>query len=320
MPQIKMKKRERKVMYLVCSTLTILLLVSTVSAGLFDWVKETITGKATDQSFDLNITVGAPSIYEVHNESDYITLNENGITDVTINFSVYAPTGADNLNHSTALVNLSYSGEDLRQNGSCYPYELSGDYANYTCNITMWWWDLGENWAVNAYIEDNDTSSAVNTTVVQEVGNTTSFIGGPGLITWGGISPGATNRTSNNDPYLINNTGNVLINYSTLKINATHLRGEKDDTEALWAGNFSVSWQTNGGDPPAECGGASMEYTTFTALLTANLSRGNYTLNDGSTGQEQLYFCIKETGVSLSTQPYSTSNESAWTIDISGVV
>jgi hypothetical protein len=314
-----MKKGEKKGAYIVFSVLIAFLLISTASAGWADWIKKTITGKLTSQTFDLNITVGAPSIYAVYNQSEALDMEENTFTPVIINFSVNAPSGSDNLNHSTSKVNLSYAGEETRQNISCYPYELDGNYANYTCNITMWWWDVNGTWEINAYVEDNASSSAINTSAVQEIGDDRAFVGGPTPLTWPGISPGDSNRTSNNDPYLMNNTGNVPISSSSLKINATHLRGETTSSEALWAGNFSVGWNT-GGNPPAECGGTGMVYTTFTALSTANLSKGNYTGNDGSTGQERLYFCIKEIGSTLSTQAYSTANESAWTVDISGTV
>jgi hypothetical protein len=314
-----MKKGEKKGAYIVFSVFIAFLLITTASAGWVDWVKQTITGKATSQTFDLNITVGAPSIYAVYNLSDYLPIQEEGFTELEINFSVYAPSGSGNLNHSSSKVNISFPGEDLRENVSCNPYESGGDYANYTCNITMWWWDINETWTINAYIEDNAGSSAINTSATQDIGQTRAFKGGPTPLTWPGISPGDSNKTSNNDPYLMNNTGNVPIASSILKINSTNLRGEITPTEALWAGNFSVGWNT-GGSPPAECGGTSMVYTTYTALSIANLSKGNYTINDGSTGQERLYFCLKEIGAELSTQAYSTANESGWTVDITGLV
>ncbi len=48
----------------------------------------------------------------------------------------------------------------------------------------------------------------------------------------------------------------------------------------------------------------------------ANLSRGNFTINDGNTGQEIYYFCIKLAGSDLTSQSYSTANEGSWTIKI----
>ena len=314
-------KREGKIKSLILISVLIgILFVSLASAGVIGWIKSTITGKATSQDFELNLTVGAPGIYAVYNKSDSaVDINENTFTEVIINFSVYTPLGAVYLNHSTATVNLSFPGQDLRENSSCYPYEIAGDYANYTCNITMWWWDINDTWSITAYILDNSSSAGINNTGTQEVGETRALVGGPTPITWAAFSPGTGNQTSNNDPYIMNNTGNIVIPSAILKVNATHLRGEEDSTEGIWAGNFSVNWST-GGTPPAECGGTGMVHGEFTSIAGANLSTGNYTFNNGATGQEYLYFCIVETQNNLSTQAYSTADEGLWTVDIGGLV
>ncbi len=265
--------------------------------------------------FTLNLE-SAPEIYAVYNETSAVDINENTFTEVIINFSVYDPNGFSNLNSTSSMVNLSFSGEDVRENVSCYPYEQSGDYANYTCNVSMWWWDTNGTWTINAYIEDNDGYSAINTSSTQEVGETRGFTISPSIMLWPGMSPGMTNITSISDPMILNNTGNIAI--FEIEINSTNLRGEENNNTALWAGNFSVGNST-GGTPPAECGGTSMSEGVFTKVESAFLERGNYTINDG-TGQEELYFCLKVVGSDLTVaQAYSTSQEGAWTIRIAEV-
>jgi hypothetical protein len=113
---------------------------------------------------------------------------------------------------------------------------------------------------------------------------------------------------------ILNNTGNVPINTGNIQINSTNLRGESDSSLALWAKNFSVSWD-NGGTPPAECSGTAMNNKTLVGVATANVTEGNFTINDG-TAQEQLYFCLKIAGSELTTQSYSTANESTWGVKI----
>ena len=311
-----MMKREDKLKGILIFSFVIgIFLTGLVSAGLIGWIK-TITGRATSQYFDINITVGAPVIYAVYNESSAVTILENTYTDVIINFSVYTPLGSEFLNHSTALVNLSRSGQEVRTSHDCSAYQVSGDYANYTCNVSMWWWDNSSiGWAINAYIKDNSSTPSVNTTVVQAVGTTRAFVGGPTPLTWAGVSPGSKNQTASNDPYLMNNTGNVYIPSAYLRVNATHLRGEEDDSQGIWAQNFSVHWN-NGGSPPLECGGTVMDHGVFTSISGSNLSAGNYTVNNGMTGQEELYFCITDTLNNLSTQAYSTAQEGLWTVQI----
>ncbi len=230
------------------------------------------------------------------------------ITDVIVNFSVYSPAGAGNLNHGTAMANIT--GDTTRTNSTCFNMVASGDYANYTCNITMWWWDGAGTWNIIAYIEDDQTNSVMNTSTSFFVGERAAFVMSPSVLTWPGIAPGSTNQTSNNDPLLLNNTGNDIIVALGIEINSSNLRGETNSTQALWAGNFSVSWD-EGSAPPAECGGTVMSRSSLEGIDTANLTKGNYTANDG-TAQERLYFCLKLTGTELSSQSYSTANETEW--------
>jgi hypothetical protein len=308
-----MKREEKAKTLIVFSMLLAVLLISLASAGVFGWIKQTITGKATTVPFNLNISVGGLQIITIYNQTTAITINEAPATsEVILNFSVYSPVGAQEINTSSAQINISFTGEDLRLNDTCKLADYSGDYANFTCNVTMWWWDINDTWTITAYIEDNSSNPYVNDSQVQDVGEQQSVQGSPAILNWPGISPGAWNSTASNDPLLLNNTGNIpSINIS---VNATHLRGEQDPTQGLWAGNFSVSWD-NGGSPPAECGSTRMQYNTFMQLATANLTKGNYTINNGNTGQEELYFCLVILENNLTTQAYSSANESAWIVD-----
>jgi hypothetical protein len=309
------KKSVKKEKYLILFSIIILLLiVSGVSAGWFEELKSKITGKAT-QNVVLNISVGGPQITFVYNNS--MTSLPSGpneapaITSVIINFTAYSTAGAGNLNHSTALVNFTKSGEVTRQNTSCTMYQSSGNNANYTCNVTMWWWDGSGTWDITAYIKDNQSNSVTNTSANFYVGERTAFVMAPSALNWPGIAPGATNQTSSNDPLVLNNTGNDIIDAANIKINSSNLRGETTSTQALWAGNFSVSWN-NGSTPPVECGGTNMSRSIYQGISTANLTKGNYTVNNGNTGQEELYFCLMSAGSELSTQAYSTANETEW--------
>lgn len=316
-----MGKEVKKLTIVFISILVVLLVVSIVSASWWENIKKTISGKAT-QTVSLNITVGGPAVITVYNDSIDVTSGPNTAsrTDVIVNFTVYSPSGAGNLNDSTALANISSAGE-LRSNSSCQETASAGDYANYSCNITMWWWDVAGTWTINAYIEDDQDNSAINTSMVFTVGSNTAFAMSPAILTWSGIASGATNQTSNNDPLLLNNTGNDPISAGSIKANSSNLRGETTSAEALWAGNFSMAVNTGGacsGADCIECEGSAMVRGALTAVGTSNLSKGNYTINNG-TAQEQLYVCLRLAGSELSTQAYSTANETewAWIIDAS---
>jgi len=261
----------------------------------------------------------APQITFVFNNS-ITDLSESGpneapaSTSVIINFSAYSVAGASNLNHSSASVNFTKTNENTRQNTTCSMYASSENYANYTCNVTMWWWDGAGTWNIGVSIKDNQNNLAANTSTTFTLGSRTSFVASPAVLTWPGIAPGATNQTSNNDPLLLNNTGNDIIDATGITVNSSNLRGETTSSQALWASNFSVDWKTGGsctGANCVECADTIMVRNAYTAITTANLTKGNYTDNN-KNGQEELYVCLRLIGAELSTQAYSTANQTEW--------
>jgi len=125
---------------------------------------------------------------------------------------------------------------------------------------------------------------------------------------------GAVNQTSNNDPTLINNTGNY--NIPNITIIGIHLRGETISSEFIDVGNITVG---NGTGSNAECNlgpATSLVNGTGVEINNTVLSRGNHSINNGETGQEELYYCIREVSSTISSQSYSTSNSGAWKIKI----
>lgn len=280
------------------------------SAGISD-VFNKMTGKVTNQPVNLSISVGGGNAPQIMIYPSWMTdvsggLNEGPIsTLVTIKFQASDAEGYANINDSTAMIKFTKSGEQTRQ-AMCSRItgESIGNYANYTCDVTMWWFDGAGNWNINASISDLNNNYEENSTEMFSVGATTGFVSSPTALTWPQINPGAINQPAN-EMMTLNNTGNIQRN---IAINSTNLYGETDDTKALYAGNFSV-------DISAGCGGTAMNRYVETQVISATLPKGNYTLNDG-TGQEQLYFCLKKAGEDLTQQIYSTTKDGAWTTKI----
>ncbi|MGV8151968.1 MAG: hypothetical protein ACP5OG_02715 [Candidatus Nanoarchaeia archaeon] len=317
-----MKKRVIELKIISLMLLSGIFLMSVVSAGLWGWISESITGKVTEQNVVLNITIGggnAPNIVYLGNNSINVSggLNEGSATNIRVNLTVSDSEGASNINSSSVTINFSRSGEDTRANVSCYEFasESTASTKNFTCTVTMWWWDGAGAWSVVAFAKDVNNNIALNTTTTFSVGTTTGFVSSPSALTWAQINASAYNQTSNNDPLLMNNTGNVDIAVESIQVNATNLLGEQDDTKALWASNFSVGPNTGSS---AECAATSMVHGDYTGIAAANLSAGNYTKNYGneSSGQEQLYFCLKKAGAELTAQSYSTAKTGSWTVKI----
>ena len=313
-------------MSLIFIALFLIFTLSLTSASFSDWFNK-ITGRATSQTSVVNITIAnrAPNITFVTNVSLDGTLNpaEDTFVNVTFNFTAWDANGATDLVNASAWANFTGIGETLRQNLTCRQINTFGDpvnYANYTCTIQLWYFDSAGTWNISVSINDSANLVAINSTKNFTVNTLTAFKMAPTTATFASINPGATNTTSNNDPILLNNTGNVAIAAGAIQVNATDLKGETDNTRAIYAGNITIANNTL--PASAECdftgnNNASLMLTSrYSVVNLTSMSRGNYSVNDGSTGQEQLYICILKAGNELSAQSYSTSNQGAWTIKI----
>ncbi|MFH1787275.1 MAG: hypothetical protein ABH811_00565 [archaeon] len=316
------KKREIIWIFL----LLMIILIPGVLAGFSDWFKK-VTGQAsTEGPVDFNISVGtgnAPTITQVWNWSGAVTLNDGpSNTNLTINFSVTDADTASNLKDSSATINVSKSGVGRINNSACTKYESSGNFANYTCNVTMWWWDSDGVWTINISIQDTQGNKAINDTTNITINMVTGFVSGPGNLTFGTLEPGTTNQTPTNW-ITLNNTGNQDVGTHNVQFNATDLKGETTDTQGLWATNFSVGPTTGAAKPECDSGGSTSTNMTngtsgdsFEPIYDSVLIAGNFSINNNVTGQETLYVCIQKLGLGLSQQSYSTLAEGAWTIKV----
>ena len=294
----------------------IIIFVGFASAGIGDWFKS-LTGKATSQNFGVNVSVGnnAPNITFVSPLGN-INVNEDNVVNIQLNFTAYDADGSGNLVSTSGKANFTRGSEAVRANSSCVQLNtFSNYYANYTCTIAMWYYDGAGEWNITTYVADISGAAIMNTTTKFTLNELAAFKSSPSLLTFSSLNPGSVNQTASNDPLLMNNTGNKAIIAGNIEINATDLKGETDNTRAIYAGNISIGVST-GGTPPAECSGTSMNSSLSIPIGSATLPKGNYTVNDGSTGQEQLYFCIKKAGSELTTQAYSTSQMGLWTVKI----
>jgi len=303
-----------------------LLLIGVIAFGYFTGFFGKITVLVT-KNLGINITIGVPFINEVMNGTATMSLAQAPLsTSREINFTVYNVAGTQFLNDSTAKINITLIGgvgEVVRnQTGACTRYNSSANYATYTCNMTMWWFDGSGYWNISASILDNNSNAAYNSSTTLFVGATTGFEMSPVNLTWPGMGAGSINQTSDNDPMNLTNIGNQLVGNasgtSNISINATDLKGETNNLFMLYAENFSV-WTATGGSPPIECDGGSagnLSKNMFANTTSAVLPKGNYTIGDINTGREQLWYCLRIAGADLPSQAYSTLNMTPWTIKI----
>ena len=260
----------------------------------------------TKYSNNLTITAAPPEIIYV-SEIENIDPIEASSTQVMFNVTIYDAEGFANINFSSISANFTRLG--TTRIGSCAnTANYSLYYANFSCLIDMWYFDSPGIWNISVSAKDNSGLTAYNTTTSFQYNQLQAIVLSPSVITWQSIISGSFNQTSDNDPAIINNTGNANL---TIQINATNLLGEDYPEEIIFAGNISVSTNT-GGSPPAECSGTTLSAGGFIDIANAVLSPGNLS---AGLGKQNLYYCIKEIG-DISSQVYSTRDSGSWTVRV----
>jgi len=291
--------------------LAVVLAMGSVSAGFSDWYKW-ITGRATTDTTTVSITVGnnAPIITGVViNTSIYPS--EGNTRNVNFLFNATDIDGVGNLNDSTAQAEFIKGGETTRTNTSC---ALNSDFnattATYNCTVGLWYFDGSGVWTVNVSVQDINSAYGMNSTFTTTFNLLTSFVMGPTALTWPPIDLTDTNTGSNNDPVVLNNTGND----QTLSINVTSfdLEGVTTSSEYIYANNFSIQNITTG------CSGTTLINATDLNITSTILQRGNYSLDfkNSTSGQEEMFFCLLGVPQTISSQDYDSSAFGAWTIKI----
>jgi len=306
-------KREGKIKSLVLiSGLMGILLLSLVSAGWFGWIKETITGKATSRLTNVSVTVvGADMVsIVVHNGTltgDPVRPTEEGSLSVLFNVTVTDTNGANDINTSSVKAYFLKPNEATRQNiTGCV--ENSGQNTdtsrNFTCTITLWYFDAPGGWTINVSASDLGNKSTNSTDYYNFSCEQLQAIKmDPSEVFWNSVVSGSTNQTAGNNTK-INNTGNYNIT-GKIKVNATNLYS---GSNFLDVGNISIGLYTG-----SECNGTFMvaaEETTINGLV---LERGNLTQG---VSNETIYYCLATVPAILPSGTYDTNTTGSWTIKL----
>ena len=156
---------EKRNLSIIIAAILVVSLFPLASAGFFDFLKKSPTGKATDANVNVNVSVtsGAPVIYDVTPAAALtLTVGPNP-TYFHVNFSVNDSDGAANLVNTSAYANVSLAGEAAR-NTTCSIINYGGYHANFSCLITMWWFDGNGDWEIGVNISDQNGNTASNAT------------------------------------------------------------------------------------------------------------------------------------------------------------
>ena len=298
----------------------LILFINLSSADFSDWFGK-FTGRATQQDTNVSVALNGTrgvSVAVTNSTLSSVSPTENSNTVATFYVQVTDLDGVNDINDTAVNVSFTKSGEVSRFNSSCsLTSDISSTTANYTCTVNIWYYDSTGAWVVNACGKDlGNTTYACNSTQNFTYNQLQALTLSPSSLTWATLTPGTENQTSNNDPTLINNTGNF--NFTNITIRGHNLHGEVASSVLINVANFSVGNNTGSS---AEC---DLSPATYNATRLTNgtdlqlkhtiLTRGNHSVNTNATGQEQLYYCLL-TVPQVQTQTYSTTyTGGAWLI------
>ena len=307
------KEASKKNFWSVFSVLTVLVLISFVSAGPFDW----ITGQASSQETNVSVTIQGtnPTVIQVFNESlGAVSPTEANTTLVSFEVLVSDADGVNDIVDSSVTVNFSRAGEELRLNATCqFVADVDSTTANYTCAADMFWYDEAGAWTIS--VGANDTGNGTfqyNTTQSFTYSELKALVISPAALTWATLSTGAVNQSSSNDPTVINNTGNFN---GTINLTGINILGETNNSDFIDVANFTTALFTGSNAECAVANGDNVTVLTNATAVVVNSSvanRGNFTAGTGA-GQEDFYYCIPVVPT-VPSQTYSTTAGGAWTI------
>ncbi len=294
--------------------LTSLLIVPICYGGFFDWFKE-VTGWATLQTTDLNITVGnsAPTIIDI-----FIVSSVNPVESTNVNlefsFTAHDQDGISQFNNASANASFtldaagSANGMQLNDT-SCDAADLGNNATvqNYTCTITLRYWDRASDWSVNVTVSDSASQAATyNETFTYN--SLTAINMTPTSMAWNAVTLTSTDQSSTTNPIIVGNTGNY--NITSVNTSAIDLGGETTTTQFITANNFTINIAD-----ACSTGTALQNNTAGDVVISGAGLPSGVEVNE-QAADELLYLCLEEVPQSISQQSYSTANVGTWSIGI----
>lgn len=277
----------------------VLILMSFVSAGIFDWLK---TGKATSQPQDVSLTVSGlvPQIIYVEDIDNGgvnpIFPNELDLpSPVSVVFivTVSDDNGVDNIDDTSVSADFIF-GLEPKRSGSCswVVDNPDGISANYSCSVDMNYYTPAGTWVVTVYAEDLDTNFAVpDTSESFDYAILKAMTISPSTISFGSVATLASNIEATDDPVTITNTGNYD---GAVSVQGYDLYGLTDNTEVIPVANFAVG----------TISGSECSATVLVNGVSQSITGSNS--NPGIGGTEEIYYCLTFVP-NVASQDYSTT-------------
>ncbi len=318
--------------------LLILLLTPNLVSSSFIDVLNKITGLGTGPQ-NLGVSVQTNAIPVIGNITPYgspISVIEAGNTTIFFSFVVTDADGLSNIVNNSAAANISRTGETTRYNDTKIDPNLGGCNAinnvgtngkNFTCNISIIFYDGAGAWNISVMINDTNGAFAQNNTGTFTINELTALVINPTSISFPTVGLSDVNVSARAN-ITINNTGNDDISGREasgeyINFTAITLVGETSASTVIPTNNFSVGTTDGFGVQPAYCDFSRNQNVTrlinHTAALSAynNFSagiNGSFMLAQASNNFEILQICLLDVPDDLTAQNYSTTKSAAWSV------
>lgn len=215
--------------------------------------------------------------------------DNNGINDIVFDAQLI------NITNSSAVVVSTQC-----KNTKNYTAERT---AQFNCSLNfIYYLEPGSNWDVYARAYDGEDYGTNYSNISITVNSLTSLeiVAPANNISFGTLAAGTQDNPAENNPVILNNTGNMRI--SQVNISANNLTGHTVTTDRIWAANFTA----NTADAP---GGDALDEESEDAV-TVSGSSIPYGLPADS--KESIYLYV-DISVGLTAQEYSaTKSGRAW--------
>ncbi len=226
---------------------------------------------------------------------------EGTIKQIVFEVKVSDTNGVDDIDDSNITSQFNKTGETTRNTTCTWNRDIDQFTANYSCSVGMQYYDAAGTWNITIQAKDlsgEQTINNSNTFVYQELKGI--IIKQPTTLTWSTLNPGLTNQSSDNDPSVIENTGNYE---GPILITAYDLIGEANPSYSIPALNFRA-----GSVSGSECTSTQLQNSTPVTISGSMSKRG-------IGAQEEIYYCLTSVPY-VSSQSYSATGANSWIISV----
>jgi len=252
---------------------------------------------AQSGTFHVYLTLGneIPSITWV-NDSVSVSPAIGTVRTIYVQFNATDSNGVADLDDSTAVIYINYTGETTRSNTSCTAQGNTGNTETYICAVNMQYYDINGDWTINVSIADNAGAEDDDVSATFTYGTLTAMELGDTMLNFSSASLGQSAAAPTQNPLQVKNLGNQNL----VEINVTGY--------GLWKSSENISAEAFYVNSSLGATGASLVNDSAVIVPSATSDRDTTSTEDNAT----LYFYVDMPSSGLTEGTFNASNP--WTI------